>query len=65
MTNVSSTLNNVKSRGDKLDVDKIVTLPVHLTKLSNVVKNDVFIKDVYNTKIKDIEDKVPDITNLI
>ena len=30
-----------------------------LSKLSDVVK-----KDVYSTKIKDVEDKIPDITNL-
>ena len=33
-------------------------------KLSDAVKNDVVKKDVYNAKIKDIEDKIPDITNL-
>ena len=27
-------------------------------------KNDVVKKDVYNAKIKNIEDKIPDITNL-
>ena len=27
-------------------------------------KNDVVKKDVYNAKIKNIEDKLPDITNL-
>ena len=32
--------------------------------LSDVVKNDVIKKDVYNTKIKSNEDKIPDITNL-
>ena len=36
---------------------------VDLSKLSDVVNNDVK-KYVYNTKIKGIEDKVPDITNL-
>ena len=54
----------MKSKVDKLDVDKLVPVPVDLRKLSNVVKNDVFKKDVYNAKIKDIEDKIPDITNL-
>ena len=29
-----------------------------------VTKNDVVKKDVYNAKIKNIEDKIPDITNL-
>ena len=32
--------------------------------LSDVVKNDVVKKDVHNAKIKYIEDKIPDITNL-
>ena len=54
----------MKSKVDKLDVDKLVPVPVDLSKLSDVVKNDFFKKDVYNTKIKDIEDKIPDITNL-
>ena len=35
--------------------------PVDLSKLSDVVKNDVIKKDVYNAKIKNI-DKIPDIT---
>ena len=35
-----------------------------MSKLSDVVKNDVAKKDVYNAKIKNIEDKIPDITNL-
>ena len=28
------------------------------------MKNDVIKKDVYNSKIKNIEEKIPDITNL-
>ena len=54
----------MKSKVDKLDVDKLVPAPVDLSKLSNVLKNDVVKKDVYNDKIKNIEDKIPDITNL-
>ena len=54
----------MKSKVDKLDVDKFVPVPVDLSKLSDVVKNDVVKKDVYNAKIKNIEDKIPDITNL-
>ena len=42
-----------------------VTVPVDLSKLNDVVKNDVVKKDVYNAKIKNIEDKIPDITNLV
>ena len=57
-------LNSLKSKADKLDVDKLVPVPVDLSKLIDVVKNDVVKKDVYNAKIKNIEDKIPDITNL-
>ena len=42
----------------------MVPVPVDLSKLSNVVKNDVVKKDKYNAKIKNIKDKIPDITNL-
>ena len=37
---------------DKLDVDKLVRVPVDLSKLSDVVKNDVVKKGVCNNKIK-------------
>ena len=45
-------------------VNKLVPVPLDLSKLSDIVKNDVVKKDVYNDKTKDIEDKIPDITNL-
>ena len=54
----------MKSKVDKLDVDKLLTVPAELSKLSNVVKNDVVKKDVYNAKIKNIEDKIPNTANL-
>ena len=43
---------------------KLVPVPVNLSKLSVVVKIYFVKKDVYNYKIKNIEDKIPDITNL-
>ena len=63
MKNVLTNLRNLKSKVDKLDVSKLVP-PVNLSKLSDFVKNDVFTKDVYNTKMRKNEDKIPDITNL-
>ena len=63
LKNVPGNLRNLKSKVDKLVVDKLVTNPADLSKLRNVVKNDVVEKDVY-IKIKNIEDKIPDITNL-
>ena len=47
-----------------MDADKLIPVSVDLSKLSDVVKNDVVKKDVCNAKIKDIEYKIPDTTNL-
>ena len=41
MKNVPSNLSNSKSNFDKLDADKLVPAPVDLSKISDVVKNDV------------------------
>ena len=56
-------LASLKSEVDKFDIDQLVPVPVDLSRLSDVVKNDVVKKYVYNAKIKNI-DKIPDITNL-
>ena len=47
-----------------MGVDKLIPFLVGLSKLSNVVKNDVVKKDVYNANIKNIADKIPDANNL-
>ena len=39
---------NLKTEVDKLDIEKLAPVPVDLSKLSDVVKNDVVKKDVYN-----------------
>ena len=55
----------MKSKVDNPDADKLVPAPADLNKQSDVVKNDVVKKnDVYNAKIKNVEEKIPDITNL-
>ena len=64
LKNVSTNLSNLKSKVYKLDVDKLLPFLVDISKLSDVVKRDVVTKDVYNAKIKNIEDKIPYITNL-
>ena len=63
LENVPSNLSNLKSKVDKLDIDKLVPVRIDLSKQSGVVKNDVK-KDEYNAKIKTIEDKITDITNI-
>ena len=85
----SSHEENIKFKFDKLDIDKLVPIPNDLSKLSNVVKNDVVkkteynklvikysklvnnidtsdfvLKTNYNTKITELENKTPDISNL-
>ena len=64
LKSVPTNLSNLKSKVDKLDIVKLETTPVDLSKLSNVVKNEVVKKTEYNAKIKNIEDKIPDITKL-
>ena len=44
--------------------DELKPVPVDLSKLGDVIKMILLKKDVYNAKIKNIEDKIPDITNL-
>ena len=57
-------LTNLKTKVDKLDIDKLASVPADLSKLSNVVNNEVVKKTEYDAKIKNIEDKIPDISNL-
>ena len=56
--NIPTNSSNLKSKVNKLDVDKLVPVAVDLSKLSDVVKNDVVKKDAYNAKIKNIEVKI-------
>ena len=67
MKNVPIKLRTLKNIADKLDVHKFVPVPVDLSTLSDVEKNDFVKKEVYNAQIKNIECieyKIPDITNL-
>ena len=64
MKNVITNLNNLKSKVDKLDLDKLVPVPLDFSNLIDLVKSDVAKKYVYNAKIKNIEDKILDITIL-
>ena len=57
MKNVLTKLSNLKSKRDELVADKLVPVSVELCKLNDVVKDDVAKRNVYNAKIKTIEDK--------
>ena len=55
---LETNLANLKSEVDKLDIDELKPVPTDLSKLSNVVKNDVVKKDVYDklvTKVNNID----------
>ena len=45
---LKTNLANLKTEVDKLDIDKLAPVPTDLSKLSNVVKNDVVKKTVYD-----------------
>ena len=49
--NVTSSLNNLKTKVDDLDVGKLKTVPVDLEKLSDVVDNEL----IKNTKFNILE----------
>ena len=52
----------LKTEVDKIDTDKLKTVPNGLAKLSNVVKNDVVKKTDYNTKVTSIENQIAGVT---
>ena len=61
---VTTVVNSLETEVDKLDVDKFVPVPADLIKSSDAVKNYVVKTDVYNAKIRGIQDKIPDSTTL-
>ena len=55
-------LASLKTEVDKIDTDKLKTVPADLAKLSNVVKNDVVKKTDYSTKVTSIEAQIAGLT---
>ena len=52
----------LKTEVDKIDADKLKTVPVDLAKLSNFVNNDIVRKTDYNTKVTSIENQIAGVT---
>ena len=50
----TSNLANLKTEGDKLDTDKLNTVPADLSKLTNVVKNKVVKKTEYDKLVNKV-----------
>ena len=51
---LKTNLANLKTEVDKLDIDKLVPVPLDLSKLSNVVKNDAVKKTEYNKLVTEV-----------
>ena len=83
---LKTNLASVKTEANKLDIDKLAPVTVDLSKLSDVVKNDVVKKAVYNklaakvngidtsnfvlkskyqTDKTKLENKIPDVNDLV
>ena len=68
LTNISTNLNNLKTKVNDLDVGKSKSVPADLEKLSDVVHNKVVKNTKFNTletKVSSLEKKIPDATSLI
>ena len=78
---LKTNLASLKTEVDKLDIDKLVPVPVDLSKLSDVVKKDVYdklvtkvnnidtsgfvLKTKYDTGKSELENKIPDTGGLV
>ena len=51
---LKTNLANLKTEVDKLDIEKLAPVPVDLGKLSDVVKNDVVKKGVYDKLVSKV-----------
>ena len=68
LTNVPTSLNNLKTKVDDLDAGKLKTVSVGLKKISDLLDNEVVKNTKFNalkTKVNNVEKKIPDVTNLI
>ena len=52
----------LKTEVDKIDADKLKTVPTDLAKLTNAIENDVVKRTDYNTKVTSIEAQIAGLT---
>ena len=52
---LKSNFTSLKTKVDKLNIDKLAPLPVDLSKISEVVKNDVVKKTEYNKLVTKVD----------
>ena len=68
LTNIPTSVNNLKTKVGDLNIGNLKTVPVHLKKLSDTVDNEVVKNTKFNTlktKVNNSEKRIPDATNLI
>ena len=68
MVNVPTSVNNLKTKKDDLDVGKLKAVPVDLKISSDVVDNEAVKNTKYNTlktKVNNLKKIIPDTTTLI
>ena len=53
---LKTSLANLKTEVDKLDIDKLAPVPVDLSKLRDVIKNDVVKKTIYGKLVAKVDD---------
>ena len=66
--NVPTSLNNLKTKVNHLDVGKLKNVSVDLKELIDVIDNEVIKNKKFNilkTKVNNLEKKTPDATTLI
>ena len=61
---LKTNLANLKTGFDKLDIDKLASVPVDLSKLSDVVKYDVVKKAVYDKLVAKVSNNI-DISDFV
>ena len=67
LVNVPTSLGNLKTKVDDLDVAELKTIPMGLKKLSDVVKNDVVKNTKFNTlktRVNNLDKEIADATTL-
>ena len=68
MVNVTTSLNNLKTKLDDFDIGKLNTAHIDLKALSDIVDNEVVKNTKFNTlktKVNNLEKKTSDPTTLI
>ena len=68
LVSIPNNFITLKRKVDGLDVERMTTLPVDFKKVSDIVSKEVAKNTKFNkvnTKVNNLENKIPDVSNLI